>query len=136
MAFRHGRQTVLNVNGQDISAYTRESDFDRGLDNHDVTAYGQNGHRYRGGLTDGTFSCSGTYDDTASTGPGDVLEPLLEDRDGVTVVFQPEGTGAGLAQRSFNGLLTSYSVSSPVDDMITWEAEFQIDGDVDRAAQV
>ncbi len=135
MTFQHGKDTFLTINAVDVSPYTNTSDFDRAQDNHDVTAYGQQQHRYRGGLGDGTFSCGGTWDDTASTGPSEALEPLEDDKDGVPIVLQLNGTGAGLPQRSFNAILTGYSTSQPVDDMITWEAEFQIDGPVDRTAQ-
>lgn len=134
MAFIHGKDTVVTVNSADLSAFCRSSELDLSLDTHDVTAYGASAHAYRGGLKDGTFSLEGTYDDGAA-GPEATLAPLLNDLDGFTVVFRPEGAGSGLAQRSFTALLSSYSESDPVDDMITWSAEFQITGPVDFTAQ-
>ena len=134
MAFIHGRNTVVTVGGVDLSAYTKKSDFDRSQDTHDVSAYGDSGHAYSGGLTDGSYSMDGTYSDDVA-GPSATLEPLLDDKDGVTVIFRPEGTGTGLAQRSFTGVLASYKESDPVDDMIMWSAEFKISGAVDRTDQ-
>lgn len=135
MAFVHGKSTVVQVDSNDLSAFTNTSEFNQSQDSHDVTAYGNDGHTFRGGLTNGTFTMSGIYDNTASTGPRAVLQPLIGQADPVTVIRQPEGAGASLPQDSFSGLLTSYSEASPVADMVTWSAEFQISGDVDSTAQ-
>ena len=97
--------------------------------------YGLDGKRYASGLTDGTFSMEGFYDDAAASTPRLVLAPLLGGA-AVTVLRQPEGAGSGLAQDSFSAIVTSYEESSPVDDMVAWSAELQISGDVDQTDQV
>ncbi len=134
MAFIHGRNTVITVNAVDLSAFTSSSDFDVSQDSHDVTTYGNDGHVYQGGLTDGTFSMEGTYDDGAA-GPRGTLQALAATNLPTTVVRQPEGAGMGLTQDTFSALVTGYSESDPVDDMITWSCEFQISGDVVTADQ-
>lgn len=134
MALVHGRLTVVKVATKDLSTYTDSSELNRTGDSHDVTTYGNTAHRKAGGLLDGKFTMSGTYDSTAVTGPRAVLEPLLSTV--VPVIRQPEGTGAGKPQDSFNGLLTSYVETNPVADMVKWSAEFEIDGDVDSTVQV
>lgn len=133
MAFLHGKHTVVKVDANDLSAYTDTSELPRTADSHDVTGYGNDSHRKAGGLLDGTFTMSGTYDTTAATGPKAVLEPLLGTV--VPIIRQPEGTGVGKPQNSFNGLMTKYTETSPVADMVKWSCEFEIDGDVDNAAQ-
>ena len=135
MAFIHGKDTFVSVDGDDLSAFTNTSEFTQTADSHDVTTYGKDGHVYQGGLTDGTFTMGGTYDSTASTGPRAVLNAILQAATAVTVIRQPEGTGSSLPQDSFSGLLTSYVETSPVADMVAWTAEFQISGDVNSAAQ-
>lgn len=134
MAKVHGRKTVVTVDGNDLSQYTNQSEFNRSADSHDTTTYGATGHTYSPGLTDGTFTMSGFYDSTESTGPRAVLQPLLG-AEAVEVVRQPEGAGSGLPQDTFFGLLTSYTETNPVADMVTWSAEFQISGAVDSTAQ-
>lgn len=129
----HGKNTVVKVDANDLSQYTDTSELPRTADSHDVTTYGNDSHRYDGGLLDGTFTMSGTYDNTATTGPQAVLRPLLGTV--VPIIRQPEGTGIGKAQDSFNALMTKYTETSPVADMVKWSAEFQIDGDVNPAAQ-
>jgi hypothetical protein len=133
MAFVHGKNTVVKVATKDLSTYTDSSELERSGDSHDVTTYGNVAHRKAGGLLDGSFKMSGTYDNTAVTGPRAVLEPLLSTV--VAVIRQPDGTGTGKAQDTFNALLTKFVETSPVADMVKWSAEFEIDGDVDSTPQ-
>lgn len=132
--FVHGKNTVIKVATKDLSTFTDSSELERSADSHDTTTYGNNAHRKSGGLLDGGFKMSGTYDSTAVTGPRAVLEPLLGTI--VAVIRQPEGTGAGKPQDSFNALVTKYVETSPTADMVKWSAEFEVDGDVDSTAQV
>lgn len=133
MALVHGKNTVITVATTDLSQYTDSSELNRTADAHDTTTYGNTAHRKSGGLLDGKFTMSGTYDNTALTGPRAKLEPLLGTV--VAIVRQPDGVGAGKAQDSFSALLTSYVETNPVADMVKWSAEFEIDGDVNSAAQ-
>lgn len=133
MAFVHSKNTVITVATADLSTYTDSSELNRSADSHDVTGYGNDSHRKAGGLLDGTFKMSGTYDNTASTGPRAKLEPLLGTVCAIT--RQPEGAGASLPQDSFNALMTGYVETNAVADMIKWSCEFDIDGDVDSTAQ-
>lgn len=136
MAKLHGKRTVVKVDGSDISQYTDSSEIPRTKDSHDTTTYGNNSHRKSGGLLDGTFTCSGTYDTTAVTGPSAVLRPALESEDPVEIIHQPEGAGTGKPQDKFNAVCTKFTTTHPVADMVKWTAEFEIDGDVDDTPQV
>lgn len=133
MVFIHGKDTYVSVNAVDLSAFTNTSEFTRSADSHDVTTYGKDSHVFQGGLGNATFTMSGTYDNGA-TGPRDTLEPLVGTV--TTVVRRPEGTGSGLPQDSFSGLLTSYVETNPVADMVAWSAEFQVSDDVTSTNQV
>lgn len=133
MALIHGKNTVVKVATADLSQYTDSSELNRTADNHDVTTYGATGHTYFGGLTDGKFNMSGTYDSTASTGPRAKLQPLLGTT--VAVIRQPEGTGTGKPQDSFSAVITSYVETNPVADMIKWSCEMAVSGAVNSTAQ-
>lgn len=133
MAFIHGKNTVIKVATKDLSTYTDSSELNRTADSHDVTTYGNNSHRKAGGLGDGSFKMSGTYDSTAVNGPRAVLEPLLGEVS--AIIRQTEGTGTTKPQDSFNALMVSYVETNPVADMVKWSCEFEIDGDVNSAAQ-
>jgi hypothetical protein len=134
MTFIHGKNTVVKVATKDLSAYTDSSELEIGADTHDTTTYGNNSHRKSGGLLDGSFKMSGTYDSTAVTGPRAALKPLIGTT--VAVIRQPEGAGSTKPQDSFNAVVGKYVETSPVADMVKWSCEFEIDGDVNSAAQV
>lgn len=124
MAFAHGRSASLLIATKDISPFTKTSTLEITADFHDVTGYGKTAHVKFGGLTDGKWSCSGTYDNTASVGPRNALKPLIQTT--VAVVWKPEGTGTTKPQDAFSGVLTKYVETTPVDDMITWTCEIEI----------
>lgn len=128
MSFVHGRTTKLTVATKDISPSTKTSSFEKSADVHDTTGYGATDHTKAGGLGDGKFTCGGTYDNTASVGPRNALLALVGTS--VAVVRNPEGTGTGKPNDAFTGVLTKYTETNPVDDMVTWAAEFEISGPV------
>lgn len=135
MAKKHGKDTVLKVNAQDISAYTSDSELNEGTDTHDSTGYGVDDHEFDPGLNFGTFTCGGTYNSTAVSGPRAVFKAVKAGNVAVTVLRQDEGTGAGKPQDSFSAILTNYVQTNPVADMIKWKADMQITGAVDSTAQ-
>jgi hypothetical protein len=132
MAFSHGKNTFISIDGDDLSDFTNTSELGRTADKHDVTCYGANSHAYEGGLLDGTGSMSGIYDNTAA-GPRAVIEPLIGTV--VTLIRRPDGTGSGKAQDSVSVLVEGYTETNPVADMVAWSAELQLTGDVDSTAQ-
>jgi hypothetical protein len=124
MSFVHGKNTVITVAAKDISQYTNTSQLTRGADKHDVTGYGKQDHVVQGGLLTGEFSCEGTYDNTASTGPRAALAAIVGTV--VTCTRKPEGTGVGKPLETFLALLESYVETNPVADMVKWSAKFTV----------
>jgi len=133
MARQHGKSTVVKVNAVDLTQYTSNSQISRKGDAHDVTGGGVDDYVHAGGLKGGTFTMDGTYDTTAVTGPRAALQGLLATS--VPIIRQPEGTGTGKPQDSFNAVMTGYSESNPVSDMVKWSAEFTISGAVTTTPQ-
>jgi hypothetical protein len=122
-----GADAVFLLNAVDISDFVDTVTINESADNLDVTTYGNDGHRKRGGLTDGNMAIGGVYDTTAS-GPHDVIKPLI----GTVVAFdwRPEGTGSGKATTTGSVLVREYVESSPVADIVRWTATLEIDGNV------
>lgn len=133
MAKQHGKSTVILVGATDLSQHVNASEIGLPADVHDVTTYGNNSHRYNGGLLDGSFKMSGLYDTTAGTGPRAVLKPMRGTTQ--TLTRRVEGTGAGKPQDVFSAVLKDYVETSPVADMVTWSTEWTIDGDVNSTPQ-
>lgn len=133
--FVHGKDTVVKVNAVDLSYCTDSSEMNETTDSHDTTTYGNRAHRKNGGLDDGSFTMSGTYDRTAVTGPAIVFKAVKAGGVPVPIIVQPDGAGTGKAQDSFDALLVKYTRTNPVADMVKWSAEFEIDGEVDDTVQ-
>ena len=128
MASQHGKATVVTVATKDISAYTKNSAFERSAKTHDTTGYGVDDELYAGGLRSGKFTCSGWYDTTAVTGTRGAL--LGKEGTALAIVRKVEGTGTGRPQDTFTAVLEKYTETDPHDDIVTWAAEFQISGPV------
>jgi hypothetical protein len=96
-------------------------DFPHGADVHETTTYGKSYKTRAGGLKEGSFTIGGLYDNTATTGLGDVIPPLV----GTVAVFEygPEGTTAGKKKYSGSVLVGKFTVSQPVGDMVRWTAD-------------
>lgn len=136
MASVHTRETVLTVDGKDISMFCKSSDLDRSRDTHDNTTYGRDAKTYAGGLPDGSFSAEGFFDSSTTESPRAVLTPLLRaDAGEVPVLRQLEGPGNGKSQDLFDGILKSFKESAPVADIVMWTCEFQVTGEVDTTPQ-
>ena len=115
----HGKDTYVSLDADDLSTY--------------VTTFGNQGHRKQGGLKDGTATIEGIYDNTASTGPQAVINPLIGTV--VELIYRPEGTGSGLPERTVDVLVQEYTESSPVADMVTWSVSLEFDNVVDYTPQ-
>jgi hypothetical protein len=132
MAFVHGKTTKITVATKDISPYTKTSSFEVTADVHETTGYGATNKTKAPGLLDSKFTCGGTYDNTVSVGPRNALYGLAGTT--VAVVRNVEGTGTGKPNDAFSAVLSKYVETNPVDDMVTWSAEFDNTGPVTTTA--
>lgn len=133
MAFVHGKNTFISLDGKDLSSFTDASELTRSADSHDVTTYGKNSHVKEGGLLDGKGTMSGTYDNTETTGPRAVIYPLIGTV--VPLIRQTEGVGAGKPQDSVDVLVQEYVETNPVADMVKWSCTLEMSDDVDSTPQ-
>jgi len=134
MGFVHGKNTYVSIDADNLSTFTTNVQFNRSGDSHDVTTFGKGSKVYQSGLKDGTSTLQGIYDNTASTGPGAVLRPLVAGA-AVPFVYRPEGTGSGKPQSTVDVIVTAYEETAPVADMVTWSATLQHSDDIDDTAQ-
>lgn len=127
MTYIHGKDTVVTINGSDISAFTNSTDFKDTTETHETSCYGVARKTYKAGLGDGTVTIKGIHDNGAG-GPRKVLKALKAAGTAVTFIFRPEGTGSGKQQSSVSVIVKSYNDSDPVGDLVTWESELQMTG--------
>lgn len=134
MTFIHGRTTQVLINAVNLSAFINSTDFNDGVDVHDVTCYGAARKAYFAGLGDGKVTLKGTTDNGAA-GPRRILKPLMAAGTAVTLLFRPEGTGVGKIQDQVSVIVTAFNESAPVADMAQWTAELQMTGTLSSADQ-
>ena len=132
MAFQHGKSTFISINAVNISAFVSKSEFKRTADVHDTTGYGATAKSKLGGLLENMFTMEGTYDNTTN-GPHDVLIPLVGTT--VALIRRVEGTGSGKPESTCNVVVASYVETSPVNDMVKWSCECEVDGTVTEGNQ-
>jgi hypothetical protein len=80
-------------------------------------------------MSDATIEISGRWDDTASTGPDAVLK-ALKGTGANAFIYGPSGDTGGMVKITGNAILTNYSRSTPVGDVVAFSASFQVTGDV------
>ena len=135
MAFSHGSLATLEIDPAggtsytDISEYLNEASQEETVDTAETTTLGKTRKTYIPGLEDGTFSLSGLFDPT--------IDALLYSckREIITFRYRPAGAGTGLPEYSGEAILTSYSISTTVDEAATIEGELQTTDTVTRTAQ-
>lgn len=132
MATKHSKLTVIKVDGNDISVYCNDSTCEQSAGTEDNTTYGKDSEVHDPTLLTGAFSCSGKYDDGVA-GPRAVLKPLVGTK--VPVIYQPEGTGSGKPQDSFDAVITKYTETAPVAGYRTWALDTKPSDDWDSSDQ-
>lgn len=129
--FVHGKSTHFEIDdtgdvSRDISDTLTSVDFPETIDTAETTAFGATSKSYIVGLRDATLSISGIWDATVDSyfiG----TEPASRG-----FIYGPAGDGSGNVKYSGECILTSYSISNPVGDVVTFSADFQVTGNVTR----
>ena len=139
MSFVHGKDSVFSVDdtGGSLRALSSFVDNVSGLpgsrDLSEVTAFGDEGVRNIPGLVNATFSISGHWDPTQTTGPDAVLGGLMTGQTApATFEYGPQGSTSTNIKYTGEAWLTSYTAESSVSDKVSFSAEFQVDGVITR----
>lgn len=137
MAFKHGKSAVFMLGSDDLSAFMDNIEWSRSRETGETTTYGATGDAKTrvGGLRDSSFTISGKYDSTASTGPAAILNAALINDTALVAKIREEGTGSGLPEIEVSCFCTAYTESIPVGDVITFSADFECTGVPDLTAQ-
>ena len=139
MAFVHGVVEVFKLDDsagtlRDLSTYLTNIDHPREQSSPESTTFQVAGRArtFIVGLNGATISISGLYDSTATTGPDVVLSGNIGKLTTSTYEYGPEGSTTGLVKYTGECILNNYSISGPVDGIVTFAADLQITGVVTR----
>jgi|TARA_R110000824_G_scaffold316220_1_gene503431 hypothetical protein len=129
--FAHGKSTHFSLDdtggtSRDLSNVLNSVDFPEIVETAETTAFGATSKSYIVGLRDATISISGLFDATVD---GYIIgtEPATR-----TFIFGPAGNTGGFVKYTGECILTNYSVSSPVADVVTFSLDLQCTGGVTR----
>jgi hypothetical protein len=139
MAFTHGSKAKISIDNaagslQDLSPYISNISFPTSLDLQDASVLGNTFKTYVVGMSDGTISVEGRYD-PVSDAHFDGLRAAGGSLTGggtITVRYDPQGSTSTLPRFTTEAFLTSYEVSTGVDGIASWSAEFQCSGAITR----
>jgi hypothetical protein len=133
MAFKHGSDSTFSVDdsGTTARAITGVDNvsFTQNGEPAEITSLGDNSKGFIAGLKDSSLSISGAWDVTSTTGNDVVLSGIVGGAAG-TVSYSPDG---GTTTYSAEAFCTSYEMSSPVADKVSFSADFQVTGNVTRS---
>lgn len=130
--FVHGKSTdfALDDTGgtsRNLSNVLTSVDFPETIDTAETTAFGSSAKSYIVGLTDTTISVSGIWDATVDGYIAGGAEPASR-----SFIYGPAGSTAGNVKYTGEAIVTSYSISNPVGDVVTFSLDLQVTGSVTR----
>ena len=130
--FVHGKSVdfALDDTGgtsRNISDTLNSVDFPEVTETADTTAFGSSSRSFIVGLESATFSISGLWDATVDGYIKGGTEPASR-----SFIYGPAGSTGGNVKYTGEAILTNYSISSPVGDVVTYSVDLQVTGAVTR----
>ena len=129
--FVHGKSTDFELDdtggtSRSLANVLTSVDFPETIETAETTAFGATSKSYIVGLRDASISVSGLWDATVD---GYIIgtEPATR-----SFIFGPAGTTSSNVKYTGECILTNYSVSAPVGDVVTFSLDLQVTGNVTR----
>lgn len=120
---------------QDISTYLTEvSGLPGERELSESATLGEDSHRKAPGLENGKIRLAGFFDDTADTGPDDVLGDLLTNTAATAFAYGPKGSTATSAFVKYYGTcwVRRFELTSRVGDLVGFVCEIEVEGQISR----
>ena len=133
MAFVHGKSADFRLDNSggtltDISAYCDNVSFPQPIETAETTTFGSSSKSYIVGLKDSTISVSGKWDSTVDAH----LAAVLGQSASLSFQYGPAGSTTSNIKYTGECYVTSYDVTAPVGDVVTFSLELQVTGAVTR----
>lgn len=129
--FVHGKNAQLVLGGTNLSNTLNEVSMPREIETAETTAFGTQDKTYITGLSDATVSLSGMFDASVDSAINTLITNLKSGSiASASFAYGPAGSAASKPKFTGDALITSYEVSSPVGDVVTYSLELQVTGGV------
>lgn len=130
--FVHGKSTDFSLDDtagtpRNISNTLTSVDFPETIETAETTAFGSTSKSYIVGLRDATISISGIWDATVDGYLMGGSEPASR-----SFIYGPAGSTGGNVKYTGEAIVTNYSISNPVGDVVTFSLDLQVTGNVTR----
>ena len=130
--FVHGKSVDFELDdtggtSRSLSDTLNSVDFPEVTETADTTAFGSSSRSFIVGLESASISISGLWDATVDGYIKGGTEPASR-----SFIYGPAGATGGYVKYTGEAILTNYSVSSPVGDVVTYSCDLQVTGAVTR----
>ena len=130
--FVHGKSVDFALDdtsgsSRNISDTLNSVDFPEVTETADTTAFGSSSRSFIVGLESATISISGLWDSTVDGYMKGGTEPASR-----SFIYGPAGSTGGNVKYTGECIMTNYSFSSPVGDVVTFSIDLQVTGAVTR----
>jgi predicted secreted protein len=129
--FKHGKNAQFELAGTNLSNTLNEISLPREIETAETTAFGNQDKTYITGLSDATVSLSGMFDATTDAAISTIIANLKSGSiASASFTYGPSGSAGSSPKFTGQALVTSYEISSPVGDVVTYSLELQCTGAV------
>lgn len=125
--FLHGKSTTIFLDTQDVSSWMNTASYTLTSDTAETTAFGSSARSYIPSFPGGTVSLGGMFDGTANAIDAFLAGISVSQSGGgppVALTIIPAGLVHGSRGLLSQVYITSYSVTSPVNDVVAVTADF------------
>lgn len=137
MTMVHGKNSRLLLADSLYSGFLRQFETGTEIEMADATPFGPEGHKYVPGLEQGTLSMEGMLDNSPAVGgQNDRLNSTLGAQNGSIITSAPAGLGVGEIVTVIEARSTNYALSSPIGDIVSFQASWQSEGQVDQGVSL
>ena len=127
MAFQHGKNAYLSIDGNDVTAYCDTQSMDRAIALAETTVFGNDDATSIAGVRTHTIQIGGPWDPTM-----DGYMVAADDGSSVAFVLGPEGNTSGDYQYSGSAFISNYNWQATPGGRVGWSASFTVSGAVTR----
>lgn len=124
MAFVHGKNTKVYVNGFDLTDMFKSSSIPAAAGTAETTTFGKSDKTFIAGLREATISVEGLFDGVVDKVDA-VLSPILGGATKSVWTVLQDGDTFGNRGVGVEGIETAYEVTSPIEDAVQVTAEAQ-----------
>lgn len=118
MAFSHGKDAVLWLNGVKLSQWLRSITMAPTVDLHDSSVFELDDKTFIAGMESSTISANGLYEGTEAA-IDQILDDLLGDPPGPIFTYLPAGDGFGARMKSMVASVSTHTITTPATDLAT-----------------